>query len=63
MQLALADLEDESLVVVAQTAPAVRVAIGEEVGLKPGEVKPGQLVTALREIGFDYVFDVAMGAE
>lgn len=42
--------------VIAQIAPAVRVAIAETVGLSPGEVTVGQVVTALRQIGFDYVF-------
>lgn len=41
---------------VAQTAPAVRVAISETLGLAPGTIKPGQLVTGLKKLGFDYVF-------
>jgi len=41
---------------VAQIAPAVRVAIAETVGLAPCDVKVGQLVTALTMLGFDYVF-------
>lgn len=40
------------------TAPAVRVAIGEELGLAPGSVATGQMVTAQHELGFNYVFDV-----
>lgn len=39
---------------VAITAPAVRVALGEELGLSPGSVTTGQMVTAQRELGFDY---------
>lgn len=42
---------------VAQTAPAVRVAIGEEAGLAPGSVTTGQMVAGLKRLGFDYVFD------
>jgi hypothetical protein len=42
--------------VIAQIAPAVRVAIAETVGLSPGDVTVGQLVTGLRKLGFDYVF-------
>lgn len=42
--------------VIAQIAPAVRVAIAETMGLNPGGVTVGQLVTGLRQIGFDYVF-------
>lgn len=41
---------------IAQIAPAVRVAIAETMGLAPGEVTVGQMVTGLRQIGFDYVF-------
>jgi iron only hydrogenase large subunit-like protein len=41
---------------VAQIAPAVRVAIAETIGLAPGDVTVGQLVTALKQLGFDYVF-------
>ncbi|KIY97918.1 NADH dehydrogenase I subunit G [Monoraphidium neglectum] len=48
---------------VAQTAPAVRVAIAETLGLPPGAVKPGQLVTGLKMLGFDYVFDTLFGAD
>jgi iron only hydrogenase large subunit-like protein len=44
-------------VMVAQTAPSVRVAIGEELGMAPGAVSTGQMVAALRRLGFDYVFD------
>jgi NADH-quinone oxidoreductase subunit G len=42
---------------VAQTAPATRVAIGEELGLAPGSVSTGQMVAGLKALGFDYVFD------
>lgn len=56
-------LADPEKVVVVQTAPAVRVAIGEEFGLKPGEIVTGKLVKALRLLGFDYVFDTQYGAD
>jgi NADP-reducing hydrogenase subunit HndD len=48
---------------VAQTAPATRVAIGEEMGFEPGTVSTGQLVAALRQVGFDYVFDTNFSAD
>lgn len=48
--------KDSKKVVIAQIAPAVRVAIAETMGLAPGEVTIGQLVTGLRQLGFDYVF-------
>jgi NADH-quinone oxidoreductase subunit G len=44
---------------VVQTAPATRVAIGEELGLAPGAVATGQMVAGLRALGFDYVFDTS----
>ncbi len=49
--------------VVAQIAPAVRVALGEMFNLKPGENSIGLINTALREIGFDMVFDTNFSAD
>ncbi len=56
-------IDDPDKIVVVQTAPAVRVAIGEEFGLEPGAIVTGQMVMALRLIGFDYVFDTQFGAD
>lgn len=56
-------LQDKNTRVVAQIAPAVRVAIGEEFGLRPGQVTLGQLAAALRMLGFDEVYDTAFGAD
>lgn len=50
-------------VVIAQIAPAVRVAMAETMGLAPGEVSVGQLVTGLRQLGFDYVFGKFAGMQ
>lgn len=50
-------------VMIAQTAPAVRVAIGEEVGLPPGAIETHQMVAGLRQLGFDYVFDTDFAAD
>ena len=50
-------------VVIAQIAPAVRVAIGEEFGLPAGEPVTGKLVAGLRRIGFNAVFDTTFGAD
>lgn len=58
-----AALDEKDTVVVAQVAPAVRVAIGERFGLKAGENVTGKIVTALRMIGFDRVYDTAFGAD
>jgi NADP-reducing hydrogenase subunit HndD len=54
---------DPYKVVVVQTAPAVRAALGEEFGMKPGTLVTGKLVTALKELGFDYVFDTDFAAD
>lgn len=59
----LADIENTDKLVVAQTAPAVRFALGEEFGLAPGSVVTGKMITALRKLGFDYVFDTNFGAD
>ncbi len=56
-------LADPKRHVVVQTAPAVRVAIGEEFGLPPGAVTTGKLVAALRRLGFDRVFDTNFTAD
>lgn len=49
--------------VVAQIAPAVRVALGEAFGMKPGENVIGKIVAALKMIGFDYVYDTSTAAD
>lgn len=56
-------LNDETKVVVVQTAPAVRVALGEAFGNEPGESVTGKMVAALRSLGFDKVFDTDFGAD
>lgn len=49
--------------VIVQVAPAVRVAIGEEFGMNPGQVVTGKMVAGLRRLGFDAVFDTTFGAD
>ena len=49
--------------VVVLTSPAVRVSLGEEFGLEPGTFVEGKMVSALRKLGFDYVFDTTFGAD
>lgn len=56
-------LRDKKKVVIAQFAPSIRVSIGEEFGLPYGEIVTGQVVAGLRELGFNYVFDVNFGAD
>jgi iron-only hydrogenase group A len=48
---------------VVQTAPAVRAALGEEFGMPIGTNAKGKMVTALKRIGFDKVFDTNTGAD
>ena len=57
------DLNDEHVVMIAQIAPAVRVALGDEFGLPPGSNVMGKIVTALKRMGFDEVYDTATGAD
>jgi NADP-reducing hydrogenase subunit HndD len=57
------DLANPNKTVIVQTAPAVRAALGEEFGMKPGTSVTGEMVTALRQIGFDYVFDTDFAAD
>ncbi|MEL1136635.1 NADH-dependent [FeFe] hydrogenase, group A6 [Desulfitobacterium sp. THU1] len=56
-------LEDPNLHVVVQTAPAVRVALGEEFGLPIGTNVRGKMVTALKRLGFAKVFDTTFSAD
>lgn len=57
------DLSDPDKVVIVQTAPAVRAALGEEFGMPAGTLVTGKMVSALRELGFDYVFDTDFAAD
>lgn len=56
-------IHDKNKRVVAQIAPAVRVALGEEFGLNPGEVTVGKIVAALKTLGIDEVYDTSFGAD
>ena len=56
-------INDPTKTVIVQTAPAVRVAIGQEYGFKPGEPVTGKLVAGLRRLGFDKVFDTDFSAD
>ncbi len=48
---------------VVQTAPAVRIALGEALGMKPGNIVTGKMVAALRRLGFDSVLDTDFTAD
>ena len=54
---------DPSKHVVVQTAPAVRVALGEDFNMPIGTPVTGKMVTALKMLGFDKVFDTDTGAD
>lgn len=56
-------LRDPDTVAVAQIAPAVRVALGEAFGLKPGTLLTGKIYAALRRLGFEIVFDTNYSAD
>jgi len=56
-------LADPGKTVVVQHAPAVSVSIAEEFGFKPGTDIDGQMVAALRRVGFDKVFDTSFTAD
>lgn len=56
-------LEETSLHVVAQIAPAVRVSIGEAFGMPDGSITTGKIVASLKRLGFDRVFDTNFTAD
>ncbi|MDD2353443.1 MAG: NADH-dependent [FeFe] hydrogenase, group A6 [Atribacterota bacterium] len=56
-------LEDPTKFVVVQTAPAIRAALGECFNMPPGTLVKGRMVTALRRLGFDQVFDTNFAAD
>jgi NADP-reducing hydrogenase subunit HndD len=56
-------LADPTKTVIVQTAPAIRAALGEEFGLPAGSRVTGKMATALRELGFRYVFDTNFTAD
>ena len=56
-------IHDKELYTIVQTAPAVRVGLGEEFGMPIGTNVEGKMVTALKRLGFDKVFDTNTGAD
>ena len=59
VQAVLRAIEDPNTVTVVQIAPAVRTAWGEAFGLEPEQATVNRLAGALRQVGFDYVFDTS----
>lgn len=58
-----AALQDPDKIVIFQTAPAVRVGLGEAFGMDPGTFVEGKMVASLRALGANYVFDTDFGAD
>ena len=58
-----AAIQDPSKHVIVQVAPSVRVGLGDEFGMEAGAVVTGKMVTALRMLGFDKVFDTNFSAD
>ena len=56
-------INDKNTYVIVQTAPSVRVALGEEFGMPIGTNVEGKMVNALKQMGFDKVFDTNTGAD
>jgi len=56
-------LASEDKIVVAQLAPSIRTSLGEEFGLEYGEVVTAKIASALKKLGFNYVFDTCVGAD
>lgn len=56
-------LSDKKKRVIIQTAPAVRVALGEEFGLPPGTIVTGKMVAAMKRLGFHDIFDTNFAAD
>ena len=56
-------LDDRGTKVTVQIAPAVRVALGRELGIAPGENAMGRIVAALRRMGFDEIYDTSTSAD
>jgi iron-only hydrogenase group A len=57
------ELQDPERIVLVQTAPAIRVGIGEAMGMEQGALVTGKMVSALRKLGFNKVFDTNFTAD
>ena len=59
----LKNKEKNGKILTCQIAPAIRINTAEALGVKPGEISTGKIITALKQLGFDYVFDTNFGAD
>jgi iron-only hydrogenase group A len=57
------EMSDPEKFVIVQTAPAIRIGIGEAMGMEPGSLVTGQMVAGLRKLGFKKVFDTQFAAD
>jgi len=57
------DALNSDKILIAQTAPSIRATLGECFDMQPGKPVTGKMVTALKNIGFEYVFDTDLGAD
>ena len=62
-QQVYAAIKDPQITTIVQVAPAVRATWAEHLGLSPEEATPGRMVSALRRLGFDYIFDTNFTAD
>ena len=63
MKRVLKDKKKSGKILTCQFAPAIRINTAEALGVKPGEISTGKIITALKQLGFDYVFDTNFGAD
>ncbi len=56
-------IHDPEKHVIVQTAPATRIALGEDLGMEPGEIVTGKMAASLRKLGFDSVLDTDFTAD
>lgn len=56
-------LKDKDKIVIFQTSPSIRVSLGEEFDMKPGTMVEQKIVSALKKLGANYVFDTTFGAD
>ena len=59
----LKNKEKNGKILTCQFAPAIRINTAEALGVKPGEISTGKIITALKQLGFDYVFDTNFSAD
>ena len=63
MKQVLKDKEKNGKILTCQIAPAIRINTAEALGVPAGEISTGKIITALKQLGFDYVFDTNFGAD